>query len=366
MFLNIEKLITKKTFILCAFAIISSIIGHAQYTETINSNRPGVSFGSFSVGKGVLQAEAGFGFSKWEHENLNKSSISGQEYEIALRYGFWKEALEVIWEANYLTDELTNTTLTPALKSKRKGFRKHTLGFKYLVYDPFRNVDRYKPNLYSWKANQRIRWVDFIPAVAVYAGVNFVMDDSYPYTDVFNEIYNFYQPLSEPKMSPKVTVATQNHFKGTWVFVTNVSYDRIGTEFPSLSYILTLTHNLSNPRWSVYIENEGISSDIYSDVLLRGGVAHLVSTDLQLEASFGSSLKTTPSMMTANVGISYRLDWHNGETPQDRRIEKEVRSKGKAEKRQNREARKARRKQAKAARKAAKRRAKAERKRLKN
>lgn len=356
----------KRIFTFCAFALVTSFAGWAQYTETINSNRPGVSFGSFSVGKGVLQAEAGFGFSQWEHEKLNNSSISGQEYEIAIRYGFLKEELEVIWEANYLTDELTNATLTPTITTKRKGFRKHTLGFKYLVFDPFRNVDRYKPNLYSWKANQRVRWVDFIPAVAVYAGVNLVLDDSYPFNDIFNEIYDVFQPITEPKMSPKVAVATQNHFKGTWVFVTNISYDRIGSEFPSLSYILTLTHNLSNPRWSVYLEHQGISSDIYADVLLRGGIAHLVSADLQLEASFGSSLKTTPSMMTANIGVSYRLDWHNSELPQDRRIAKEMKSRNKAEKRLSRNADKERKRQAKAAKKAAKRRAKAERKLLKN
>jgi len=356
-----------RSYLFSIFLVAVSFVGWSQYTETINSNRPGVSFGSFSVGKGVLQAEAGFGFTQWEHEKFNNATVSGQEYEIALRYGFWKEELEVIWEATYLMDELTNTNFSPAVASNRKGFRKHTIGFKYLVFDPFRNVDRYKPNLYSWKANQGIKWVDLIPAVAVYAGANIVLDETYPFDDVYNELfYNPFDPLVEPTISPKVAVSTQNHFKETWVFVTNVSYDRIGTDYPSLSYILTLTHNLSNPQWSVYLEHQGIQSDIYSDVLMRGGVAYLVSTDLQLETSVGSSLKTTPSMLTANIGVSYRLDWHNSEIPQDRRIAKEMRSKAKAEKRLDRNNKKARKKQEKTAKKAAKKRAKAERKRQKD
>jgi hypothetical protein len=355
-----------RSYLFSIFSAAVSFVGWSQYTETINSNRPGISFGSFSVGKKVLQIEAGFGFNQWEHKKFNNATISGQEYEIALRYGFWKEELEVIWEASYQTDELTNTAFLSAVKTNRKGFRRHSLGFKYLVYDPFRNVERYKPNLYSWKANQGIRWIDFIPAVAVYAGANIVLDQTYPFDDVYNELfYNPFDPLVEPTISPKVAVSTQNHFKETWVFVTNVSYDRIGTDYPSLGYILTLTHNLSNPQWSVYLEHQGIKSDIYSDALVRGGIAYLVSTDLQLETSIGSSLKTTPSMLTANIGVSYRLDWHNSDIPQDRRIAKEMRDKEKTAKKLNRDSKKARKKQEKAAKKAAKKRAKAERKRLK-
>ena len=32
----------------------------AQYTDQINSNRPGISIGAFAVGKGIIQFEGGF------------------------------------------------------------------------------------------------------------------------------------------------------------------------------------------------------------------------------------------------------------------------------------------------------------------
>ena len=50
---------------------------------------------------------------------------------------------------------------------------KQTLGFKYLVYDPFKNKKWHSVNLLSWKKNRSIRLVDFIPAIAVYTGINY-------------------------------------------------------------------------------------------------------------------------------------------------------------------------------------------------
>ena len=48
----------------------------AQYTETINSNRPGQSQGAFSVGTGVYQAELG-GFYNDESHSLRFTETDG-------------------------------------------------------------------------------------------------------------------------------------------------------------------------------------------------------------------------------------------------------------------------------------------------
>ena len=47
----------------------------AQYTETINSNRPGRSQGAFSVGNGVLQGEAGLRAGRDNHDLLNTENF---------------------------------------------------------------------------------------------------------------------------------------------------------------------------------------------------------------------------------------------------------------------------------------------------
>ena len=42
--------------------LFTSSIAVAQYTDQLNSNRPGASIGAFSVGKNVFQSELGFAY----------------------------------------------------------------------------------------------------------------------------------------------------------------------------------------------------------------------------------------------------------------------------------------------------------------
>ena len=44
---------------LIVFLFLTPLVLNSQYTESINSNRPGTSHGAFSVGKDVLQFELG-------------------------------------------------------------------------------------------------------------------------------------------------------------------------------------------------------------------------------------------------------------------------------------------------------------------
>src|SRR5690606_31405866 len=79
------------------------------------------------------------------------------------------------------------------------------------------------------------------------------------------------------------------------------------------SYIVSLSHAFRNPKWSVFIENQGIQSDRYSDVLLRGGLAYLFNENFQVDINFGTSFKNTPSRIFGAFGASYRLDMHKDE-----------------------------------------------------
>ena len=274
--------------IILSGCLITATANHAQFTDVINSNRPGESMAAFSVGKTVFQAEAGTYGTNENHDQL-KYDASGYGVELNLRYGAFFEQLELILELQYQRDhyqsELTDTY--------RKGFRQMIIGGKYLVFDPNKNYEK-KPNLYSWKANHSFSWREFIPAVGVYGGLNM---------NFFDSPYNL---ANEEKISPKFMVLTQNQF-GKWVVVTNLILDRIATDFQNYGYIITLTRGF-NERWSGFIENQAIKGDLYSDVIFRGGAAFLIKENIQVDASIGKNIKDTPSVITGGIGLSWRFD----------------------------------------------------------
>ena len=296
--------------------VFSMAMIHAQYTDQINSNRPGASIGAFAVGKSIIQFEGGFEHRKHKHEGYNYSTVDGTILFLSARWGFLSERLELTYQGSFMFDKLTNKTSSQDLVYKRKGLLQNFLGIKFLIYDPFKKEE--KTNVYSWKANNGFKIKHLIPAVSLTAGGNFILGNNhpYPYGDFFDVLYrpHFYQNLGvstekEPFFSLRGVLATQSHFLRTWVFVTNWNVHRILTDYLEKSYILTLTHTF-HPLWSVYIENQGIYSSIYQDTLLRLGAAYLYNNDLQIEATLGSNLKDSPSQWFVNAGISYRLDFH--------------------------------------------------------
>lgn len=321
-----------------------------QYTDQINSNRPGASIGAFSVGTRVIQFEAGTEYRSYKHKGYNNSKVNGKVGFFSLRFGFLKEQLELTYEGVYQLDKQENRLTLPSYTQKREGFLTNFLGIKYLVYDPYKRV--VETNVLSWKANNSFKWRDLLPAVSITLGANAVIDPEtpYPYGNVFDNLYNpiFYRNLGvrtdrEPIVSGRATLATQHHFFGTWVFVTNVTYDRIMTDFPDLNYILTLTHTI-NPLWSVYLETQGYNGDKYSDQLIRTGAAYLLTDDIQIEATVGVNNKDTPAVFFMNAGVSYRLDFHRDIDPEKKEEEKQARKEEKSMKKGAKKAEKANRK----------------------
>ncbi|SDB40074.1 Putative MetA-pathway of phenol degradation [Flavobacteriaceae bacterium MAR_2010_188] len=283
-----------KTY-LPAIILLSFNLSFSQYTEVINSNRPGVSKSAFAVGTNVAQIEFGPYMIKEEHVPL-QYEVKGFGVDFAARYGLFFEQLELSIDGTYQNDKFTNNRSAISLEDKRSNFKNLTVGAKYLVYDPYKNAED-KPNLYSYHANRKFKWKSLIPAVGVYAGANFDTKDN-PYTAPGIEGF-----------SPKVMIASQNNFSGGWVFVINLIKDRIGTDFSDFQYILTLTHSFS-PQWVIFGEIQGIKSDFYADNLFRAGGAYLWTKDFQLDTAVTFNTKDTPTVFSVNFGASYRFDLH--------------------------------------------------------
>ena len=287
---------TIKTYVLLISCVAFSTTAYSQYTEVINSNRPGVSRSAFSVGTNVVQFEVGPYFLKEMRTPVTSYEVSGFGIDFAARYGLLFEELELNIEGTYQNDTKTYFSSITAEQS-RSNFKTIALGAKYLVYDPNKNAEEDKPNLYSYHANYKFKWNSLIPAVAIYAGFNYDAKNN-PYT----------APGIEG-ISPKVMLATQNNFAGGWVFVMNFIKDRIGSNQSDFQYILTLTHSFS-PKWVVFGEAHGIKSDFYADNLFRFGGAYLLGKDFQFDTAVTVNTKDTPSVFSVNFGASYRLDFH--------------------------------------------------------
>ncbi len=281
------------SFLLLFF--VGSFLATAQYTETINSNRPGNSQGAFAVGPMVLQLEAGGKFGNDEHNLLQtETDLWGIDY--AVRFGFLFEQLEINLMGSYL-DQSTSYIVGASTRTYGiSNFDSNAIGVKYLVYDPNKDAKEKKPNLYSWKANQQFDWSILIPAVALYAGANFSFGDN-PY------LYE-----GQGKFSPRAAVISQNNW-GPWVLVLNVMADRIGDDYPTYSGIATLTHSFSS-RFAMFGEFQTFISDIYSDEIARGGFAYLFHKNFQADISGLINFKDTPSRWQVAGGLSYRFDWH--------------------------------------------------------
>lgn len=272
-----------------AFIMLTSL-NFAQHTDQINSNRPGVTMSAFAVGKSVIQVETGI-YGIHENHILLGYDAKGFGADLTLRYGAFMERLEVVANLQY-QNAAYNTNFSSVPKA---GLKQTVLGAKYLIYDPFKNYEK-KINVYSWKANQKFNWRQLLPAVSIYAGANFTMK---------NNPYSF---STDPSISPKIMLITQNHLgDGSWVFVTNIIADYVTTDFPSYGYAITLTKGI-NERWSGFVENQGYSSDFYSDAIVRGGAAFLLNKDMQIDASISRNFKNTPTVLYGGVGFSWRYD----------------------------------------------------------
>lgn len=286
--------IQKSVHQLSLLFVFGTLAATAQYTDVINSNRPGLSVSAYAVGRNVLQLETGFFYEQQDHGLLNtQSDIWGSD--ISLRYGLLFERLELNYEGTFLSQDLQFNNFD--INETRTDFERNRLGLKFLIYDPFKNPQRNKPNLYSWRANNKFQFKNLLPAISLYGGATFVLGD------------NPFYP-GEAQISPRAMIATQSRLTPRMVLITNTAYDRIGTEFPELSYLISISHAFRNPKWSVFAEHQGIQSDRYSDLILRSGVAYLMNEGLQLDMNLGASFKNTPSRVFVSMGGSYRFDFH--------------------------------------------------------
>jgi hypothetical protein len=270
-------------------------VGTAQYTELINSRRPGFTDSPYSIGTNVLQVESGLFY-----ENQNDKAFKFKSFgtDIMLRYGRFFEKLEFDLNLAFQHDKVTfaNPLLNPNVT--RTGLSRLTIGAKYLVYMPTYK-DKSK-EIRSWKKKMKYDWKRLIPSVGVYAGANL------PITKHF--IGGNSPQLVEDSFSPRIALYTQNDFTDRFIFLMNLIADRIGSGQQENSYILTGTYTV-NEKLSAFIEHQGIFKDdnIPNDFQFGGGMAYLLSKDMQVDASIRTIKDRDGSTFLFSAGFAWRI-----------------------------------------------------------
>lgn len=270
-------------------------LSYTQYTEVINSKRPGFSDSPFGVGTDVLQFEGGFFY---KNANNEKDHIKSYGSDLMVRYGKFFERLEVNLNVRYQHDEVSFKDTVFTMNSTH--LSKLNLGFKYLVYSPT-YTDKSK-EIRSWKKRHSFDWKRLIPAVAVYAGGNFPITTNY--------VGGYFGEFIEDSWSPKFAIYTQNNLSNKLVFITNLVADKLFTEERENSYILTATYSF-NEKWSAFAEHQGFfKKNIPNDYQYGGGLAYLFNKNLQVDLAARTINDRDGTTFLVNTGLSWRWDRH--------------------------------------------------------
>jgi len=269
---------------------IGSVMVFAQYTEVINSNKPGFSESPYSVGKGVYQFESNI-FLRNTSISTTFSKPQSLGIDMLFRTSFFLDKLELNAQLTYQKDKIAFKNIFTS-HYFTSGLSRMTIGAKYLVYQQTYK-DKSK-EIRSWKRRNAFDITRLIPSVAVYLGMN---------TDFVNDIHK------TGSITPKVGVLLQQNLTQDFNVITNFYYDNIGTDFAQYSYIITLTQSFSN-RWSAFFENQMVIQKYQNNINLGAGLAYLYNRNLQFNTSARLIFEGKTQGYYAGLGVSYRIDKH--------------------------------------------------------
>ena len=292
--LNWKPYTLSKTMNRLHFFVISFFIGSvtvfAQYTDVINSNKPGFSESPYSVGKGVYQFESNV-FLRNTAITSTFSKPQSLGIDLLFRTSFFLDKLELNAQLTYQKDKVAFKNIFTS-QYFTSGLSNMTIGAKYLVYQQAYK-DKSK-EIRSWKRKNAFDLARLIPSVAVYLGMN---------TDFVNDIHK------TGSITPKIGLLLQQNLTQDFNVITNFYYNNIGTDFAQYSYIITLTQSFSN-RWSAFFENQMVFQKDQDNLDLGAGLAYLYSRNLQFNTSARLLFEGKTQGYYAGLGVSYRINKH--------------------------------------------------------
>lgn len=278
----------KRVFLLILILFCFQIM-NAQYTEIINSKRPGFSESPYSIGTNVYQFETGFFYRNSDNPSI-LSNPNTYGSDLYFRYGKFSEKLEFDLNLAYQFDEVKNLF---GDNYYINGLSDLTVGAKYLIRQQ-EFADRSK-EIRSFKKRYAFDWKRLIPSIGVYAGVH---------TKFISKDYK------EDDISYKLALLLQNDFTDRLVVLTNLIADKYTTDDEFYKYIITMTYAIDQ-NYSFFIENQGRYQDKFSPQYQFGtGLAYLINENLQIDAAARTNFFDNYTYTYFSTGLAWRLDRH--------------------------------------------------------
>lgn len=279
----------KQTFPILLFFVYFQNL--AQYTNVINSRRPGFSESPFAVGTKVYQIEGGF-FYQNSDENTIGTLQESYGTDWFLRAGAFSERLEFNANLKFQQDSYLFQS-EPQLKEKFSGMSEFTIGAKYMIYMPtYKNP---KDEIRSWKAKWKFDKKRLIPSVGIYAGLN---------SNFLSADYKL------EGISPKVALLLQNDFDDYTIWVNNIYLNYFNLEgMRTYGYISTLSYSITD-RFSVFGEHQGEFMSAQKKFKLGGGMAFLINPNWQVGLNTNWDMKINHLNLYGGLGASWRYDAH--------------------------------------------------------
>ncbi|WP_010134072.1 transporter [Ochrovirga pacifica] len=268
----------------------------AQYTNVINSNRPGKTETPYAVGTDVLQIEKSFSY-----QLFNQNNILTQQWNsnLNLRYGIWKEKFELSLTRDY------NSLYQNKINYSKKGTNRLAVGVKYLVFDGERKET---PEMFkSWKKRYGFWHQDIIPAIALALHYNTPFSNG-----------NF---VNANQSSATASLIAQNNIGRTLRINNQFDYMYIGAELPEFAYTISSTYVL-NDKFNPFFEFAYHNNKEFSFFNFGLGSSYLINLNFLIAAYLDTTFGKTRNGVESGLHLSYRFDWH-----QDKWIKLESKSK---------------------------------------
>ncbi len=270
----------KILFPIIVLCFLFPTISSAQYTSSINSNKPGNTQTPFAVGTNVYQVENTISFEDLTNQGQKNQSIKN---DLSLRFGFWKEELEASLIHKF-RDNISQSTL---------GTEVLAIGAKYLVFKPKPKKDELLT--LSWKRRNQFRIYDLIPYVAVSAHYNLPLTSG-----------NF---RNDTGSSFSTAVITQNRITRKINVNNQFEFNYIGSDLPEFVYSVSVSH-VYKKRFNPFIELQYHNDKRLAYFNLGIGTPFLVNRDLSIAAQYNYNFGLNYGGSEIGINASYRIDKH--------------------------------------------------------